>query len=71
MSNINENPKSEEVNEAIAINENGEVVITDSKLADVLQELSAEELDAIAGGCGCGSGTTVNTAAHCGAAVTE
>jgi hypothetical protein len=47
MSNPNEQPKS---NNKIDINENGEVVIKDAALAEALQELSPEELDAIAGG---------------------
>ncbi|MBE9035713.1 type A2 lantipeptide [aff. Roholtiella sp. LEGE 12411] len=58
MSNPNENPENEnqQVNDAISINENGEVVIKDPKLAEVLLELSPEELDAIAGGNGnCGN----------------
>lgn len=50
MSNQNENLEPQEVNDAITINENGEVVIKDPKLAEALQELSPEELDAIAGG---------------------
>lgn len=50
MSNPNENPENQQVNDAITINENGEVVITDPKLAQALQELTPEELDAIAGG---------------------
>jgi hypothetical protein len=52
MSNPNENPENEnqQVNDAISINENGEVVIKDPKLAEALQELSSEELEAIAGG---------------------
>ncbi|MBD2342608.1 type A2 lantipeptide [Anabaena subtropica] len=37
-------------NEKIQINENGELVIKDPQLADALQELSPEELEAIAGG---------------------
>lgn len=47
MSNPKEQPKS---NDRIDINENGEVVIKDPQLAEALQELSPEELDAIAGG---------------------
>jgi hypothetical protein len=47
MSNPNEQPKS---NDKIDINENGEVVIKDAKLAEALQELSSEELDEVAGG---------------------
>lgn len=50
MSIPNETPENKQVNDAITINENGEVVITDPKLAGSLQELSPEELDAIAGG---------------------
>ncbi|MDF5708719.1 MAG: type A2 lantipeptide [Nostoc sp. S4] len=52
MSIPNENPesKNQQLNDTISINENGEVVIKDSKLAEALQELSPEELDAIAGG---------------------
>lgn len=50
MSISNENPESQQVNDAISINESGEVVIKDPKLAEALQELSPEELDAIAGG---------------------
>jgi hypothetical protein len=52
MSNPNENPENEnqQVNDAISINENGEVVIKDPKLAEALQELTPEELEAIAGG---------------------
>ena len=52
MSNPNENPENEkqQVNDAISINENGEVVIKDPKLAQALQELTPEELDIVAGG---------------------
>lgn len=57
MSIPNEKPENQQANDAVSINENGEVVITDPKLAQALQELSPEELDAIAGGhngnCGC------------------
>jgi natural product precursor len=57
MSNQNENSNPKITNDAIALNENGEVVVKDPKLAEALQELSQEELDAIAGGhngnCGC------------------
>lgn len=50
MSMPNEIPENQQTNDAITISENGEVVITDPELAKSLQELSPEELDAIAGG---------------------
>ncbi|MDF5723518.1 MAG: type A2 lantipeptide [Rhizonema sp. PD37] len=50
MSKPNENQSTKQVNEYIEINENGEVVVKDSKLAESLQELSPEELEHIAGG---------------------
>ena len=50
MSSQNENNENKQVNDIITINENGEVVIKDRKLAQALQELSPEELDAVAGG---------------------
>ena len=50
MSITNENTGNKQVNDSISINENGEVVIKDPKLAEALQELTPEELDAIAGG---------------------
>ncbi|MHC5611273.1 MAG: type A2 lanthipeptide [Nostoc sp.] len=55
--NENENPK--QASDYIAINENGELVVTDPKLAESLQELSPEELEQIAGGGnpGCSNGS--------------
>ncbi|MFW9264546.1 type A2 lantipeptide [Nostoc sp. CALU 546] len=50
MSIPNESPENQQVNDAITINENGEVVIKDPKLAQAIEELSPEELDAVAGG---------------------
>lgn len=50
MSNSNETPNTQTNNDSIVINENGEVVIKDTELAEQLQELSAEELEAVAGG---------------------
>lgn len=50
MSIPNENSENQQVNDAITINENGEVIIKEPKLVEALQELSQEELDAIAGG---------------------
>jgi hypothetical protein len=45
-----EDSNPQKANDAISINQNGEVVIKDKKLAEALQELSPEELDAVAGG---------------------
>jgi hypothetical protein len=42
--------ENQQANDAISINENGEVVIKDPKLAEAIQELNPEELDAISGG---------------------
>ena len=50
MSIPNENPENQQVNDAISINENGEVVIVDPQLAQALEELSPEELEEVAGG---------------------
>lgn len=50
MSSSNEGYNAQKANNAISINQNGEVVIKDEKLAEALQELSPEELDAVAGG---------------------
>lgn len=48
ISNENENPK--QASDYIEINENGELVVKDPKLAESLQELTPEELEQIAGG---------------------
>ncbi|MCM0592879.1 MAG: type A2 lanthipeptide [Gloeotrichia echinulata CP02] len=50
MSTPNENENPKQASEYIEINENGELVVKDPKMADLLQELSPEELERIAGG---------------------
>lgn len=67
MSIPKENFEKQQVNDAISINENGEVVIVDSQLAQALQELSPEELEAVAGGLA-EPPIVINNAAHCGVA---
>ncbi|HEY9692635.1 MAG TPA: hypothetical protein V6D15_10535 [Oculatellaceae cyanobacterium] len=52
----NQNSNVQSINDAIASNENGEIVVKDLKLAEELQELSKEELDAIAAAGGCDGG---------------
>jgi hypothetical protein len=55
VSNPNEDPKKNfnlEIpkNEIITVDETGKVVIRDPELAKMSEELSSEELDAVAGG---------------------
>ncbi|QFS52027.1 type A2 lantipeptide [Nostoc sphaeroides] len=50
MSDLNKNQISNQASEYLEINESGELVVTDPKLAESLQELSPEELEDIAGG---------------------
>ncbi|ACC85197.1 type A2 lanthipeptide [Nostoc punctiforme] len=69
MSNPNENQSPKQVSDYIGINENGELVVTDPKLAESLQELSTEELEQIAGGVLPTNGTCTNNG--CGKAVLE
>lgn len=52
MSTPNESENPKQATDYIGINENGELVVTDPKLAESLQELSPEELEHIAGGGG-------------------
>jgi hypothetical protein len=62
MSQPNEEQKIKSDNDRISINEQGEVIVNDPELAKTLQELSDEELDAVAGGgnSGCNSNCQVN-----------
>ncbi|MBE9035723.1 type A2 lantipeptide [aff. Roholtiella sp. LEGE 12411] len=50
MSTPNENQNPKQASDYLEINESGELVVTDPQLADLLQELSPEELERIAGG---------------------
>ncbi|ACC85196.1 type A2 lanthipeptide [Nostoc punctiforme] len=57
MSTPNENQNPKQASDYIEINEDGELVVKDPKLAESLQELTPEELEQIAGGdngnCNC------------------
>ena len=61
MSQSNEEQKIKSDDDRISINEQGEVIVNDPELANAVQELSDEELDAIAGGnnTGCNTGCTI------------
>ncbi|MEH1770948.1 MAG: type A2 lanthipeptide [Nostoc sp.] len=50
MSTPNESENPKQASDYIEINQSGELVVTDPKLAETLQELSPEELEQIAGG---------------------